>query len=219
VALHGFQRYVRTILRTRTIPLWLVILLLRFFFTPFVFCPGKQCLWSILPMLMAIAPLMMKQQTRLGRNISSARSCQTRSHLSLYSLRGSQALTLLWPRGRENGSSIWFRETLASVVIFKLNNTAFFFRHLLQVNLEWLVVLKRLMYGVAEPQRVSHCITSHQHATHGSLLQTWVSRRCEFFQKELFILYTAEYTVSVNWRVISCHKCEVLVCCETQWTA
>lgn len=96
------------------------------FLCPVVSCPSKQCLWSIPPMLIAVAPLMMRQQTRPVRNISSARSLQTRSHLSLYSLGGSRDLTLLWPRGRENGSSIWFRETLASAVIYKQNNTSFF---------------------------------------------------------------------------------------------
>lgn len=101
-----------------------------FFLLQIVSCPSKQCLWSIPPMLIAMAPLMMRQQTRPGRNISSARSQQTRSHLSLCSLGGSQALTLLWPRGRENGSSIWFRETQANAVISKQNNTSFVSRHL-----------------------------------------------------------------------------------------
>lgn len=99
-----------------------------------VSCPSKQCLWSIPPMLIAVAPLMMRQETRPVRNISSARSLPARSHLSLCSLGGSQDLTLLWPRGRENGSSIWFRETLANAVIYKQNNTSFFSRHVLQVN-------------------------------------------------------------------------------------
>lgn len=123
-----------TLTSCRTILLCVATQLLRFVFPMIVFCPSKQCLWSILPMLMATAPLMMKQQTGSGRNITSARSWQTRSHLSLCSLGGSQALTLLWPRGRENGSSIWFRETQANAVISKLNNTGFFCYHRLQVH-------------------------------------------------------------------------------------
>lgn len=66
-----------------------------FFLAWIVLCPAsKQCLWSIPPMLIALAPLMMRQRTRPGRNMSSARSQQTRFHLSLCSLGGSQALTL-----------------------------------------------------------------------------------------------------------------------------
>lgn len=113
-----------------TIPLCLVTLLMWFFFAQIVSCPSKQCLWSIPSMLIAMAPLMMRQQTRPGRNISSARSKQTRSHLSLCSPGASQALTLLRPQGRENGSSIWFREAQASVVISKPTYTSFFSHHL-----------------------------------------------------------------------------------------
>lgn len=124
-SLNDFQAHISLTI-FQTIPLSLVTLLMWFFFARIASCPSKQCLWSIPSMLIATAPLMMRQQTRPGRNISSARSQQTRSHLSRCSLGGSQALTLLWPRGRENGSSIWFRETLASGVTFKLTNTSFF---------------------------------------------------------------------------------------------
>lgn len=165
---HDFQRKhiththrcAHTFTICQTIPLCLVTPLLWFFFARNLSCPSKQGLWSIPSMLIAMAPLMMRQQTRPGRNISSARSQQTRSHLSLCSLGGSQAPTLLWPRGRENGSSIWFRETLASAVIPKPNNTSFFSRHLLQVNSEWVVMLNCLVHGVAEP-RPSVSFTSH----------------------------------------------------------
>lgn len=91
---------------------------------PVALCPSKQPLWSSPSMLIAVATLMMRPETRPVRNISSARSEQARSHLSPCSLCRSWDLPLLWPRGREHGSSIRFRESLANAV--KQDNTVCF---------------------------------------------------------------------------------------------